>query len=247
MFTPLCTDRLVLRALIPADAEAMFAYRSDPDVSRYQNWAPAEVEEIRAFIQDPAAMEPGTPDSWYQIGIARKDSDELIGDLGIHVSAADPRQAEFGITLAPASQGQGLASEALRALFAYLFSELGLHRVTGSVDPRNTASMALLARAGMRQEGLHRESFWAKGEWTDDAVFALLAREWRERESREAASMDALAVFLTEAERLKGVTRTAYVSDQSRHENSAEHSWHLALALLALARSGTLGSTCTTP
>lgn len=236
MFKPLSTERLVLRTLLPADAEAMFAYRSDPEVSRFQNWAPAEVEEIRTFIQELAAMEPGTPGSWYQIGIARKDSEALIGDIGIHVSAADSRQAEFGITLAPALQGKGLASEALHALFHYLFSELRLHRVTGSVDPRNTASMALLARAGMRQEGLHRESFWAKGEWTDDAVFALLAREWQDRGRREAASMDALAAFLTEAEKLKGVSRTAYVSGQDRHENSAEHSWHLALALLALGR-----------
>jgi putative hydrolase of HD superfamily len=160
--------------------------------------------------------------------------------MGIHVSAADPRQAEFGITLALASQGQGLASEALRALFDYLFSELNLHRVTGSVDPRNTASMALLARVGMRQEGLHLESFWSKGEWTDDAVFALLAREWREGR-REGMPMDAIASFLTEAEKLKCVTRTAYVSDQTRHENSAEHSWHLALALFALARERDLG------
>jgi putative hydrolase of HD superfamily len=45
-----------------------------------------------------------------------------------------------------------------------------------------------------------------------------------------------VVAFLTEIERLKLVTRTAYVSDLSRHENSAEHSWHLALGLLTMAR-----------
>ncbi len=241
MFKPLSTDRLVLRPLVPADAEAMFAYRAHPDVSRYQNWAPAGVEEIRAFIRELEGQEPGQPGVWYQVGLARKDSGELAGDIGIHVSATDARQAEFGITLAPAFQGQGLASEALHALFGYLFSELGLHRVTGSVDPRNTASMALLTRAGMRREGHHVASCWTKGEWTDDAVFALLAREWEERDRREAIPMDAVASFLAEAEKLKRVERTAYVSGQARHENSAEHSWHLALALLTLAREGGLG------
>jgi putative hydrolase of HD superfamily len=48
--------------------------------------------------------------------------------------------------------------------------------------------------------------------------------------------MPAIAAFLTDLERLKLVTRKAYVSDLSRHENSAEHSWHLALGLLTIAR-----------
>lgn len=45
-----------------------------------------------------------------------------------------------------------------------------------------------------------------------------------------------IAEFLTEAERLKQVCRASYTNDASRHENSAEHSWHLAFALLTLAR-----------
>ena|ERR1051325_9186587 len=48
--------------------------------------------------------------------------------------------------------------------------------------------------------------------------------------------ISAIVDFLTEIERLKLVHRRAYLSDMSRHENSAEHSWHLALALLTLAR-----------
>jgi 5'-deoxynucleotidase YfbR-like HD superfamily hydrolase len=46
--------------------------------------------------------------------------------------------------------------------------------------------------------------------------------------------------FLTDLERLKLVSRRAYVSDLSRRENSAEHSWHLAMALLVIARETNL-------
>jgi putative hydrolase of HD superfamily len=49
-------------------------------------------------------------------------------------------------------------------------------------------------------------------------------------------ALDRLATFLIDVERLKLVQRTAWVSDLSRHENSAEHSWHLALGLMAVAR-----------
>jgi putative hydrolases of HD superfamily len=51
-----------------------------------------------------------------------------------------------------------------------------------------------------------------------------------------SAPWDALCAFLIDTERLKLVERSAWVSDRSRHENSAEHSWHLALGLLAIAR-----------
>jgi putative hydrolases of HD superfamily len=48
--------------------------------------------------------------------------------------------------------------------------------------------------------------------------------------------LSTIAAFLIDAERLKLVERKAYVSNLSRRENSAEHSWHLALGLLTLAR-----------
>jgi 5'-deoxynucleotidase YfbR-like HD superfamily hydrolase len=50
------------------------------------------------------------------------------------------------------------------------------------------------------------------------------------------SQLPAIVDFLTDIERLKLVSRKAYVSDQSRRENSAEHSWHLALGLLTIAR-----------
>jgi putative hydrolases of HD superfamily len=48
-------------------------------------------------------------------------------------------------------------------------------------------------------------------------------------------NLPAVVAFLTDLERLKLVTRKAYVSDLSRRENSAEHSWHMALGLLTIA------------
>jgi RimJ/RimL family protein N-acetyltransferase len=175
--------RVVLRELQLDDAEAMFAYRADPDVARYQSWDPASADELRAFIEGLARAEPFAPGTWYQLGIAL-DGGDLIGDCGVHVLADEPRQAEIGITIAPAHQGRGYASAALRALLAVLFDELGKHRVYGSVDPRNRASIALLRRAGFRQEAHLRESLWFKGEWADDVIFALLRSEWVARVSR---------------------------------------------------------------
>jgi hypothetical protein len=114
---------------VRGDAEAMFEYRSDPLMTRFQNWEPRSVEEIRTFIAGLAEIGIDTPGCWYQLGLFIRDSGELEGDCGIHVQARDPRQMEIGITLARAFQGRGLATEALKAVLDYLFMKLGKHRV----------------------------------------------------------------------------------------------------------------------
>ncbi len=180
-FSSVVADRVILRRLRPSDAEVVFGYRADPEVSRYQNWVPASFDEVRSFIESLAGLEPDSPGRWFQVGIELRESGELVGDCGIHVSASDPRLVEIGITLAPSHQRRGLGAEALRALLDYLFRELRKHRAYGSVDGRNVASLALLGRVGMRQEAHFVQSYWSKGEWTDDVVFGMLGWEWEER------------------------------------------------------------------
>lgn len=175
------TDRLVLRELRPDDAATIFGYRSDPDVARYQSWVPASAEVVRGFIADLTGAEPFAPGAWHQLGVELRASGELVGDVAVHVIEHDPTQSEFGISVAPAFQRRGYAREALRALLGLLFDTLGKHRVFASVDPRNAPSMALMRATGLRQEAHFVENLWFKGEWADDAIFAMLAREWLAR------------------------------------------------------------------
>jgi RimJ/RimL family protein N-acetyltransferase len=176
----IATERLTLTRLDPADAEAVLRYRSDPGVWRYQTWAPTTLDEARTFVDDLATVAFGTPGTWFQFGMRLGDTGDLVGDLGLHFSADDPGEVEIGVTLAPEHQGRGLASEAVRGAFGLVFRELGAQRAVASVDPRNTASVALLTRVGMRQVAFLPASFLLRGEWTDDAVFALTSGEWRE-------------------------------------------------------------------
>lgn len=172
------TARLRLNALRTDDAQALFGYRADPRVSRFQGWQPASVLDAKAFIERQSAASIATPDGWFQRAMRLRQDGTLIGDLGIHLPAAAEDSVEFGISIAPGHQGMGYAREALQALFELIFGRMERHRIHASVDPRNVACMALLRSLGMRQEAHHRESLWLHGEWVDDAVFALLAREW---------------------------------------------------------------------
>ncbi|HNX96274.1 MAG TPA: GNAT family protein [Candidatus Aminicenantes bacterium] len=178
------TRRLVLRPLGPADAEAFSAYRSDPQVARFQGWeAPFSLERAREFIARLAEPEWATPGEWFQVAILRREDGGLVGDCAFQRLAAEPRQAQIGFTLARRYQGQGYAAEAVMALLGYLFEGLGLHRVTAVCDAENGTSIRLLERLDFRREGDFRENVWFKGIWGSEYLYALLAREWRARQS----------------------------------------------------------------
>src|SRR5215207_3862550 len=80
----LLSPRLRLRGLRRADAAALCAYRSLPDVARYQSWASFGPNDAAALIASQDRTPPGTPGSWLQLGLTLADSGELIGDCGIH-------------------------------------------------------------------------------------------------------------------------------------------------------------------
>ncbi|MFI5938284.1 GNAT family N-acetyltransferase [Actinoplanes sp. NPDC051494] len=171
------TERLVLRRFRMDDVAPLSAYRSDPDVARYQSWAaPYSLDKARYSVQTMIAADPGMP-GWFQWAVELAASKTLIGDVGVNL-ADNLRQAEIGYTLAPALQGKGYATEAVHAILGHLFTVQGLHRVSAECDARNTRSARLLDKLGFTREGLRRQHTWIKNEWTDDLLFGLLADDW---------------------------------------------------------------------
>ncbi|MCH9649590.1 MAG: GNAT family N-acetyltransferase [Deltaproteobacteria bacterium] len=186
MKTPeIMTDRLILGALRKADAPQLFEYRSEPEVLRYQSWAPGSLEEAMDFVTGFLRIPFDQAETWYQLAIRHRQSGSLIGDFGLHFLEAESRQVEIGFTIAPTHQRNGYGTEAVTAILGYLFDHLDKHRVIASVDPRNEPSVGLLKRLGMRQEAHFRQSIWFQGEWADDMVFALLKSEWSAARERE--------------------------------------------------------------
>jgi aminoglycoside 6'-N-acetyltransferase len=174
----LSTQRLVLRRFQASDAPVLAAYRSDPDVARFQSWsAPVSQEEAAALVRAYAGGDPRTP-GWFQYAVELAAGHTLIGDVGVNLH--DNRmQAEIGFTLAAGYQGHGYATEAVRRVMEHLFDDQGLHRVSAECDARNTSSARLLDRLGFQREGHRPANTWIKGEWTDDLLFGLLADQWR--------------------------------------------------------------------
>lgn len=176
VFTSLESPRLRLRRFVEADLAPFLAYLNDPLVARYQTWESYSEQQARDVIQKQQNLDPGVPGNWFTFAVELKATGVLIGHVALKTE--DHQQAEIGFTFSRAYQGQGLAHEAAACVLDYVFTELGLHRVTAITDCENEKSVALLSRLGMRREGHFIQNIWFKGKWGDEYLYAVLREEW---------------------------------------------------------------------
>ncbi len=148
---PHLTPRLRLRRLAPGDLGHFQAYRGDAELGRYQGWQPMGDDQALAFLLLMATIAFCPLGAWFQLGLADRDSDELIGDIGLHLHQRDVRVAEIGFTLARPAQGRGLGAEAVSAAIGLVLAHTAAERVLAVTDARNTASMRLLESVGLRR------------------------------------------------------------------------------------------------
>jgi aminoglycoside 6'-N-acetyltransferase len=162
---PIATARTTLRRLSTDDVAAFQAYRTDPEVGRWQGWSPMTGAEALAFLARMRRAPLFVPGEWCQIGIAVRTQDgtaedgTLIGDIGLGIDPCDPRLAQVGFSLHRRWQGRGLAAEAVEAACELLFARAGMRRIEAVTDTRNTSSIRLLERLGFRREGTEEALF----------------------------------------------------------------------------------------
>lgn len=183
---PIRTERLLLRPIVPADAAAMHAYKSDPDAVRYVPYEPLTLAEVEKRIATVWSTIRFTAEGdALGLAVENRETGELVGDIVLFWRSETDRSGEVGYIFDPRFAGRGYATEAVRALLALGFDGLGLHRITARLDERNTSSARVAERLGFRREARLVEDEWFKGEWSTTLVYALLEDEWRA--SRSAA------------------------------------------------------------
>jgi ribosomal-protein-alanine N-acetyltransferase len=160
----------LLRRLRTSDLAAFQAYRSIPELGRFQGWSPMSEAEAVAFLAEMNEARLFTPGDWVQLGIAEPEADQLIGDIGIFLSA-DGLTGEIGFTLARAAQGRGIATAAVRQALQVLFGVTAAWQVLGITDSRNVASVRLLERVGFRYHESRNTVF--RGEPCFEEVYVL--------------------------------------------------------------------------
>ena len=143
------THRLILRRLLPDDLDSLFALYSDPEIRRYFPEGTLTYEETKEELEWFLNGHPSHP----QLGLwatLHKETNQFIGRCGLLPWTIEQRQeVEVAYLLAKEYWGQGLGTEAAKAIANYGFEQLHLSRLICLIDPENQASRKVATKIGM--------------------------------------------------------------------------------------------------
>lgn len=146
------TKRLILRPWRESDADALFKYASDPDVGSRAGWPPhRSVEESFEIIKTVFSGEG----MW---AVELKETGEAIGCVGYLPASGSnleigEDQCEVGYWIAKPYWGQGICTEAMRAVVDYCFNVKGFSVLWGDYFPENPASGRVMEKCGFTDTG----------------------------------------------------------------------------------------------
>ncbi len=171
-------DNVNLRKVTKSDAQSIYEYARDKEISRYTFIPhPYKLRDALRFIRlTHQQIRKGRE---YHLGIELKDTDQIVGMVGLAGVNQRDRNAEVGYWLARKYWGRGYATEALRLMLWYGFSELKLIRIWARVMHPNLASARLLENVGFTFEGRLRKSINQNGRWLDELRYAILKEEYK--------------------------------------------------------------------
>lgn len=153
-------EKVTLRPIEPRDREPLKAIRDEPEVIRF--WG------------EQTAEWPGDDDSVEEWVIERDGA--LVGFVQFSEEPdEDYRHADVDILLATRVHGQGLGTDAMRAICRHLFEDRGHHRITLTTWPHNARAIHVYEKVGFRQVGITRKSERGDdGTWHDELLMELV-------------------------------------------------------------------------
>lgn len=148
------TARLILRKALPEDAQAMFAnWAGDPEVTTFLTWPTHEAVETSAYVLGLWCREYEKPE-FYQWIIELKELGQPIGTISVVGLQEEKAEAEIGYCIGRPWWHRGLTSEALDAVLDYLFTQVGMERITAKHDVNNPHSGGVMKKCGMAFQGI---------------------------------------------------------------------------------------------
>ena len=172
------TERLILRQFTRTDAAAMFRnWANDERVTRYLTWpahSDVSVSEEIVSMWENSYADPAS----YQWAIELKELGEPIGSISVTRFVESVDSFEIGYCIGFDWWHKGITSEALRAVIAFLFDEVGAGRVEALHDTENANSGAVMRKCGMRYEGTLRKAARCNRGIVDVCLYSILREEY---------------------------------------------------------------------
>jgi len=175
-------ERCFLRLLEEADANELYAVVDDNRgyLARWMPWAAnTNLEATLEFIRESRTKL--ADNQGFQVAIV--DDGRIVGTMGFHRVDWENRSTSIGYWIAESCQGRGIVTRAVRALTDHAFCTWRLNRVEIRAGIGNERSRAVATRLGFKEEGVLREAERVGDRYVDHVVYAVLAAEWRTRDS----------------------------------------------------------------
>ena len=167
------TPRLLLRRIVPDDAEMVFTWMGDPEVCKYERWEPhPNAGWSRGYIHE--VLGGYESERLYHWGIELAGM--LIGSVCVVNVDDNDQKGLLGYCLARAFWSKGYTTEAVQAVLRYMFTEVGLNRIEATHAVGNTASGRVLQKVGLILEGRAKDYYFCSGEFQDSDLYAITKR-----------------------------------------------------------------------
>jgi RimJ/RimL family protein N-acetyltransferase len=176
---PLLSGRIVsIRELAATDAVALHALIATSAVDRLISTPPASADGFERFI---SAMRQGREaGTGACFGIVPHGADAAVGLIQIRQLDPSFRLAEWGFALGAPYWGSGMFVDAARLALAFAFDVIGVERLEARAALINGRGNGALRKLGAVQELVLRRSFRAGGRYLDQALWTILAADWRD-------------------------------------------------------------------
>ncbi|MDO6448413.1 GNAT family protein [Oceanobacillus profundus] len=171
------TERLILRKITKPDVPDMYAYCSDPEVTRFVTWNPhqslADTEAFVEFILNNYKKKSLAP--W---GMEYKKTGKIIGTVDLASWNPTHQSAEIAYCIHQDYWGCGLTTEAAKSVIAFGFSNMDLIRIQARCFVANIGSERVMEKLGMTFEGIVRKGMLVKGKHEDLKLYSILKEEF---------------------------------------------------------------------
>jgi ribosomal-protein-alanine N-acetyltransferase len=177
MLTMLTGKRVILREMDKEDWMDVHTYASLPIVCQFQPWGPNSEEDSLEFVQQVILDSREIPRSRFVF--AAVVDGKVVGSGELNIQDFIDRKGEIGYIVHPDHWGLGYATEVAKLLIEFGFTQLNLHRISATCDPRNIGSVKVLEKTGMIREGTIRDDFLIHNGWRDSHLYGILEHEWK--------------------------------------------------------------------
>jgi ribosomal-protein-alanine N-acetyltransferase len=178
-FPELATNRLKLRKIRPADISSLLNYCNNKKISDQIINIPYPYLEDDAVFRMNFVLQGFKNKERYVFAISFKDSEQLIGEIGLHLDKSN-NNAQFGYWIAEPFWGKGIATEALAAILKFGFETLHLNKIYATHYPENPSSGKIMLNNKMIKEAEMKEHYKINEAYKDVIQYRLTRKEYQE-------------------------------------------------------------------